>query len=69
MGSFYRVFGPDIAFEGTLNTILLAFNIALCAIVLLLSINGIRRAERARNAIALTNRMCKDIGDGTVWQA
>ena len=67
--SFFRVFSPDIAFEGPLNTILLVFNTLLCVLVLLLSVNGIRRAKRATNSIALTNRMCSDIGEGPVWQA
>ena len=67
--SFFRVFGPNIAFEGSLNTLLLGFNIILCLLVLMLSINGIRRSKRATQAIALTNRMCSDIGEGPVWQA
>ena len=67
--SFYRVFSGDIGFEGDLQTVLLVFNVTVCVLVLLVSINGIRRAKRAANAIALTQKMCSEIGDGPVWQA
>ena len=67
--SFLRVFSPEIAFEGNLNTLLLVFNLTLCVLVLGLSINGVRRASRASNTIALVQRMCADLGEGPVWQA
>ena len=65
--SFYRAFSGTIGFEGELQTVLLSFNTTVCVLVLLLSINGVRRASRAKNAIALTQKMCSDIGDGPIW--
>lgn len=67
--SFFRVFSPDIAFQGDLNTVLLVFNAIMCLIVLALIIHGIRRASRASHTIALVQRMCADLGEGPVWQS
>lgn len=67
--SFYRVFSDTIGFQGELQTILLSFNLTVFGVVLLLSINGIRRAPRAKNSIALTKKICSDIGEGPVWQS
>ena len=67
--SVYRLFSDEIGFSGDLWTILLTFNLIACLLVMLLTISGLRRAKRAVDSIALTQRMCRDIGDGPVWQA
>jgi len=67
--SFFRAFSPDIGFTGAHKTILLTFNITVCALAFLMSVNGLRRAKRATKTIALVRQICTDIGEGPVWQA
>ena len=67
-----RLTVPPIAFQGHYFTILLAFNLALCAAVAFLFVRGNSRKSRVQNSLALINKICEDIGQGppakkTVW--
>ncbi len=67
--SFIRLFASDdtIGFTGTSKTILIIFNYLSLFLVILLSIRGVLRADRAKHSIALAKKICSDLGEGPVW--